>query len=147
MILTTLALSVLSHLAPLTPDAFYVAPPEIDLPDTSQVGGITVSQPGPYPLCIKMDPHDVYPYWEVMPPLTGVPPECWAKYQDDIAIAIARRLIGITNCLLIYPVTDVTNLCACVTDQDNRFILDCEIAWEKFLECCGIDPPVEQLTI
>lgn len=137
--LTALTLSLLTHLTPLPTTAFYVAPPAAilsDIADTSQVGGITRSSD--LPSCIRMDPYDVYPFWTVMPPFTNVPEGCWEQYQADIAAAKARRLQSIFNCILLYA--DPIDLCNCVIDADNRFKLDCEIAGDDFLACCGIDP-------
>lgn len=129
--------------AGLTADAFYVAPPEAvlsEVADTSQVGGITVDEPTELPPCIRMNHRDVYPYWTVMPPLTGVPEGCWGDYEAEIAEAKARRYQSIMNCILQNVLW--TDICACVTNADNRFILDCESAEDAFWECCGIDPPV-----
>jgi len=134
----------LFSLAPSSPvlssDAFYVAAPSAVLADTSQVGGITQNliSTTDLPPCIKLDPHDVYPYWTVMPPFTNVPEGCWEQYQADIAAAKARRMQAIFECILLYA--DPQDLCDCVIDADNRFKLDCEIAGDDFLACCGIDP-------
>lgn len=118
----------------LTTDAFYVADPSIDLVDPSSLQAQTSLPP-----CIRMNPHDVYPYWEVMPPFTGVDPECWELYKAEIIEAKARRLQSIMNCILLYA--NPVDLCNCVIDADNRFKLDCEIAEDNFWKCNGMKPP------
>ena len=125
--LTAFTLAVLSHLAPLTPDAFYVAAPDAVL----VAAPAAVAQP-----CVEPDPRKIYPYWTVMPPFTGVPAGCWDAYEDAIAEALIRRLAAIHRCLELYA-TNNPDLCACVGFADQRFIDDCEGAEVAFYECCG----------
>lgn len=99
--LTAFTIAVLSHLAPLTPDAFYVA-----APDTVLVAPVAAS-PDP---CIPKDPDKDYrkfvsPLWD---------PACYAVYHNTFLLARATYWDTIGMC----PVLD----CACYLAAWREFL-------------------------
>lgn len=112
--LTILSIAVLSHLAPLTPDAFYVAAPDVVLIDPA------AASPDP---CIPKDPDKDYrrfisPAWD---------PACYAIYLGTFSLSRATYWDVIGQCA---PLD-----CACYIGAWKEFLRIMEQAENDLRHC------------
>lgn len=111
--ISTIVLTVLSHLAPLTPDAFYVAPH-----DTVLIAPVASD-----PACIPNDPDKDYrrfisPAWD---------PACYAIYLNTFSLARATYWDVIGQCA---PLD-----CACYAAAWKEFLRIMEQAENDLRHC------------
>lgn len=121
MILSTLALTALSHLAPLTPDAFYVAPHNSVLVD---------------PPCDPIHPSSIWPE-PAMPEWADA--TCWYIYLDERFDAIWDYAQCGIDCTFNNPEGSARCACyaGCVADLAARR----DECWGNLMECSNYFPP------